>query len=110
MKKTCLKMICTIVIRENRGIQWDRSQLRVLKGPLYFFFYSFGVILQPEYYYSVKMPKFLIEVMCSNFATRMQEVRLHGQNILSIPCLVCSPQVGVCKVPMDKGLPCAITL
>jgi hypothetical protein len=48
--------------------------------------------------------------MCSNFATRMQEARLHSQNILFVPCLVCSPQVRVCRVPMDKGFPCAIAL
>jgi hypothetical protein len=49
------------------------------------------------------MLEFLIEKMCSNFATRMQEARLCDQYIIYIPCMVCSAQVRVCKVPMDKG-------
>jgi hypothetical protein len=48
--------------------------------------------------------------MCSNFATRTQEARLQGKNIIYVPCLVCSPQVKVFMVPTDKGFPCAIAL
>jgi hypothetical protein len=49
-----------IAIREKRGIQWNRSQISVSVGPQYsFFFYSCGVILWPEEYYSDEMPKCL---------------------------------------------------
>lgn len=41
MKKIGLKMIGIALIRAKRGIQWDRSQIRVHVGPLIFFlFYS----------------------------------------------------------------------
>jgi hypothetical protein len=36
--KKGLKMKGTIVIREERGIQWDRSQITVSARPLYSFF------------------------------------------------------------------------
>jgi hypothetical protein len=37
-KKIDLKMIGTTVIKVKRGIQWDRSQIRVHVRPLYSFF------------------------------------------------------------------------
>jgi hypothetical protein len=30
----------TMMIRVKRGIQWDRSQIRVSMGPLYIFFFT----------------------------------------------------------------------
>jgi hypothetical protein len=38
-EKKCLKMKGTTAIRARRGIQWDRSQIMVLMGPLYSFFF-----------------------------------------------------------------------
>jgi hypothetical protein len=51
-------MIGMTTIREKRGIQWDRAQIMVPVGSR-LFFYSYGVILRSEEYYSVERPKFL---------------------------------------------------
>jgi hypothetical protein len=53
-----LKMKGMTGIREKRGVQWNRSQISVSAGPI-FFFYSYGLILQSEEYCSDEMPKFL---------------------------------------------------
>jgi hypothetical protein len=45
LKQKGLNMKGITAIREKMGIQWDRSQISVLMGPIYsLFFYSFGVI------------------------------------------------------------------
>jgi hypothetical protein len=36
-EKKGLKMIGIMMIREKRGIQWDRSQIMVWEGPNFFF-------------------------------------------------------------------------
>jgi hypothetical protein len=48
LKKKGLKMKGMTAIREKRGIQWDRSQISVSMGPLYFFFF-----LTPAELYSI---------------------------------------------------------
>jgi len=37
-EKKSLKMIVIMVMRVKKGIQWDSSLMRVLEGPLYYFF------------------------------------------------------------------------
>jgi len=39
-KKKVLEMIGTMKIKEKRGSQWDRSQIRVTMGPQYLCFTS----------------------------------------------------------------------
>jgi hypothetical protein len=64
----CQKMIWMNVIREKRGIQWNRSQIMVKKIPdLLFFFFIFlscGVILRSEEYCSDEIPKCLTRKKC----------------------------------------------
>jgi hypothetical protein len=58
-KKKGLKVKGTTAIRMKRGMQWTRLQIRVLMGPIFFFFTP-GVILHPEYFCSGGIPKFSI--------------------------------------------------
>jgi hypothetical protein len=48
--------------------------------------------------------------MCSNFTTRMQEVKLHM--VIDLVCFVSIsiPIVRIFSVYIDKGFPCAIAL
>jgi hypothetical protein len=84
----------------------DRCQIRVSVGPLYFFsFYPCEVILRPEEYCRI------VNKLCRNFATKMQEAGLRGKiSLLFLFCYVMFPRVRVCMGPRDNGFPYVITL
>jgi hypothetical protein len=77
LKKKRLKNDRYHVIRMNRGIQGNRSQIRVLMGPLFFFFFTSAELYSGLKNTAVTNAQIVNrKKLCRNFATRMQEARL----------------------------------